>query len=56
MKLNNEQLLQLVPQAFENSNLPLPRRGTGKVRDWYPLEGRRLLLVTTDRLSAFDRV
>jgi phosphoribosylaminoimidazole-succinocarboxamide synthase len=56
MKLNNDQLLQLVPQAFEASNLPLPGRGTGKVRDWYPFNDRRLLLVTTDRLSAFDRV
>jgi phosphoribosylaminoimidazole-succinocarboxamide synthase len=31
-----------------------PRRG--KVRDAYELADRRLLLVTTDRLSAFDRV
>jgi len=33
--------------------LPLPRFGTGKVRDTYDL-GDRLLIVTTDRLSAFD--
>lgn len=28
---------------------------SGKVRDWYSLPGRKRLLVTTDRLSAFDR-
>jgi phosphoribosylaminoimidazole-succinocarboxamide synthase len=29
---------------------------SGKVRDWYSLDEERRLLVTTDRLSAFDRV
>jgi phosphoribosylaminoimidazole-succinocarboxamide synthase len=29
---------------------------TGKVRDWYQLSGGERLLVTSDRLSAFDRV
>jgi phosphoribosylaminoimidazole-succinocarboxamide synthase len=37
------------------TDLPLPRFGTGKVRDTYDL-GNRLLMVTTDRLSAFDCV
>jgi len=37
------------------TDLPLPRFGTGKVRDTYDL-GNRLLMVTTDRLSAFDVV
>ena len=42
--------------AFRESNLPLPSKQTGKVRDWYsPEEGKRLI-VTTDRISAFDRV
>ncbi len=35
------------------TDLPLPRFGTGKVRDTYDL-GDRLLMVTTDRMSAFD--
>ncbi len=43
-------------QAFGESHLPLARKQSGKVRDWYPLPDRRRLLVTTDRLSAFDRV
>lgn len=41
---------------FERSNLPLPDRREGKVRDSYALPDRKRLFVTTDRLSAFDRV
>ena len=42
-------------QVLMQTDLPLPRFGTGKVRDTYDL-GDRLLMVTTDRLSAFDCV
>lgn len=42
--------------AFAKSDLPLPGRGSGKVRDWYNLGNGRRLLVVTDRLSAFDRI
>jgi phosphoribosylaminoimidazole-succinocarboxamide synthase len=38
------------------SNLPLQRIGRGKVRDIYAVDDDRLLLVTTDRISAFDVV
>jgi len=38
------------------SDLPLPRIGRGKVRDIYAVDDDRLLLVTTDRISAFDVV
>jgi phosphoribosylaminoimidazole-succinocarboxamide synthase len=38
------------------SDLPLPRIGRGKVRDIYDAGGDRVLLVTTDRISAFDVV
>jgi phosphoribosylaminoimidazole-succinocarboxamide synthase len=38
------------------SNLPLPRIGTGKVRDIYAVGEDRVLLLTTDRISAFDVV
>jgi len=38
------------------TDLPLPLVGRGKVRDVYALPGERLLLVATDRLSAFDHV
>ncbi len=54
--MNDNEIRAALPQAFENSNLPLASRQSGKVRDWYSLGERRRLLVTTDRLSAFDRV
>ncbi|MGB5904486.1 MAG: phosphoribosylaminoimidazolesuccinocarboxamide synthase [Xanthobacteraceae bacterium] len=38
------------------SDLPLPRLGRGKVRDIYDAGDDRVLLVTTDRISAFDVV
>ncbi|PKN89668.1 MAG: phosphoribosylaminoimidazolesuccinocarboxamide synthase, partial [Chloroflexi bacterium HGW-Chloroflexi-7] len=41
--------------AYASSDLPVTNRITGKVRDWYDLPGNQRLLVTTDRLSAFDR-
>ena len=43
------------PPALLQTDLPLPRLGQGKVRDLYDL-GDRLLIVATDRLSAFDVV
>ena len=38
------------------SELPLKRIGRGKVRDIYEVDAERLLLVATDRISAFDVV
>ncbi|WP_315743524.1 MULTISPECIES: phosphoribosylaminoimidazolesuccinocarboxamide synthase [unclassified Bradyrhizobium] len=38
------------------SNLPLPKIGRGKVRDIYAVGEDRVLLLTTDRISAFDVV
>src|ERR1700722_15589071 len=38
------------------SDLPLPRIGRGKVRDIYDVGDDRVLLLTTDRISAFDVV
>ncbi|MBI5265385.1 MAG: phosphoribosylaminoimidazolesuccinocarboxamide synthase, partial [Bradyrhizobium sp.] len=38
------------------SDLPLPRIGRGKVRDIYAAGDDRVLLVATDRVSAFDVV
>jgi phosphoribosylaminoimidazole-succinocarboxamide synthase len=38
------------------SDLPLQKIGHGKVRDIYAVSDDRLLLVTTDRISAFDVV
>jgi phosphoribosylaminoimidazole-succinocarboxamide synthase len=41
---------------YESSLQSLPLVGRGKVRDMYALGSDRLLIVTTDRLSAFDVV
>lgn len=46
----------LITQGFQGIDLPLPGKQSGKVRDWYPLPGGKRLLVTSDRLSAFDRI
>src|SRR5262245_54738965 len=42
--------------AMLASDLPLPRIGRGKVRDIYAVGDDRVLLLTTDRISAFDVV
>ena len=54
--ISKDQLIELLPNAFEVSALPLPNRASGKVRDWYDLPDGKRLIVTTDRLSAFDRI
>ena len=41
---------------LSSTDLPLPRIGRGKVRDIYAVGDDRLLLVATDRISAFDVV
>ena len=43
------------PPVLE-TDLPLKLFARGKVRDTYELSDDRLLMVATDRLSAFDRV
>jgi phosphoribosylaminoimidazole-succinocarboxamide synthase len=45
-----------LPSALIDSALPLPLVRRGKVRDVYAVDDDRLLLVTTDRISAFDIV
>jgi phosphoribosylaminoimidazole-succinocarboxamide synthase len=42
--------------ALATTQLPLRRLGRGKVRDIYEVDDHRLLLVATDRVSAFDVV
>ncbi|HEY4687736.1 MAG TPA: phosphoribosylaminoimidazolesuccinocarboxamide synthase [Anaerolineae bacterium] len=54
--IDSERLRALLPQALGETDLPLAGRQSGKVREWYPLGDGRRLLVTTDRLSAFDRI
>ena len=46
-----------MPQAlFESSIKSLPLLGRGKVRDIYAIDADKLLIITSDRLSAFDVV
>jgi phosphoribosylaminoimidazole-succinocarboxamide synthase len=45
-----------VPTTLHTSDLPLPLLHRGKVRDVYALPGNELLIVASDRLSAFDVV
>ncbi len=45
-----------LPTAMIETSLPLPLVRRGKVRDVYAVDDDRLLLVTTDRISAFDVV
>ena len=50
------ELMDLLPYALGETNLPLPNKTSGKVRDWYDLPNGKRLIVTTDRLSAFDKI
>ena len=43
-------------KTVTQTNLPLPLIGRGKVRDIYAVGADKLLIVTSDRLSAFDVV
>jgi len=53
---SKNELIKLLPSAFSGTNLPLPNKQTGKVREWYDLPDGQRLIVTTDRLSAFDKI
>ena len=54
--ISKDQLRELLPTALAGTDLPVPNGTSGKVRDWYDLPNGKRLIVTTDRLSAFDRV
>jgi phosphoribosylaminoimidazole-succinocarboxamide synthase len=45
-----------MPDALLSSSLNLPGLRQGKVRDVYDLPDNRLLIIATDRISAFDVV
>ena len=47
--------MSISPSVLMNTDLPLPLAFRGKVRDTYEL-GNLLLIVATDRISAFDSV
>ncbi len=55
--LELEQIRKVVPYALKEIHIPeMGPRHSGKVRDFYILPDGRRVLITTDRLSAFDRI
>jgi phosphoribosylaminoimidazole-succinocarboxamide synthase len=54
--ISKEEIIKLLPSAFDETNLPLPNKQEGKVREWYDLPDGKRLILTTDRLSAFDHI
>jgi phosphoribosylaminoimidazole-succinocarboxamide synthase len=54
--MEREMLLDAIPHCLTATDLPLEEKYPGKVRDTYDLGDGRLLLVTTDRQSGFDRL
>jgi phosphoribosylaminoimidazole-succinocarboxamide synthase len=53
--LIENQLQEAIPYCLTETSLSVGKKYQGKVRDTYDL-GDKLILITTDRLSAFDRV
>ena len=54
--MDRQLLIDAIPHCLTETNLPLLDKYPGKVRDTYDLGNERLLLVTTDRQSGFDRM
>jgi phosphoribosylaminoimidazole-succinocarboxamide synthase len=54
--MEREILIEAIPNCLVETNLPLAAKYPGKVRDTYDLGDGRLLLITTDRQSGFDRM
>ena len=59
--MNRQMLLDAIPNCLTATDLPLTEKSltekyVGKVRDTYEMSDGRLLLVTTDRQSGFDRL
>ncbi|MBX2998954.1 MAG: phosphoribosylaminoimidazolesuccinocarboxamide synthase [Caldilineaceae bacterium] len=54
--MQHKQIADVLPHAFDGVDLPfLGTKFSGKVREIYN-QGEQLILITTDRLSAFDRI
>ena len=54
--MERQVLLDAIPHCLTATDLPLKAKYAGKVRDTYETGDGRLLLVTTDRQSGFDRL
>ena len=56
LKIGTDPLTLAPLTLYESSLKSLPRIGKGKVRDIYAVDGDRMLILVSDRLSAFDVV
>ncbi len=54
--MDRQVLIDAIPHCLTATDLPLKAKYAGKVRDTYETGDGRLLLVTTDRQSGFDRL
>jgi phosphoribosylaminoimidazole-succinocarboxamide synthase len=54
--IETQGLVEAIPSSLVATGLPLAQKYTGKVRDTYDLGDGRVLLITTDRQSGFDRM
>ena len=54
--IDRTDLIASIPHCLKQTSLPAGTKYTGKVRDTYDLGDGRLLLITTDRQSGFDRM
>jgi len=54
--MDRQTLINAIPNCLTATDLPLPAKYPGKVRDTYDVGDGRLLLITTDRQSGFDRM
>lgn len=56
IEMERQDLLNAIPYCLTETHLPLAAKYPGKVRDTYEVGDGRLLLITTDRQSGFDRL
>jgi phosphoribosylaminoimidazole-succinocarboxamide synthase len=54
--MDQKSIEAMLPKAFMGLGPTALERHSGKVRDWYALADGTRLMVTTDRISAFDRI
>ncbi|MFC6644374.1 phosphoribosylaminoimidazolesuccinocarboxamide synthase [Granulicella cerasi] len=54
--IDPQTLIAAIPGCLAQTDVPTGTKYTGKVRDTYDLNDGRLLLITTDRQSGFDRL
>jgi len=54
--MERETIQAMLPKAFMGLGEGKRAKHSGKVRDWYALGDSTRLMVTTDRISAFDRI